>query len=182
MAWNAEFADRIFETDVPPTVGKHAKKWSTRPNLWVHGLLEFSFTDSWQESTSSSVCWRPWPLPPVSSSLTRKQSRCAQVRFWNFNFSSSIFYFLDLKTYIMIRMFLKLGPTQAKWHAQMVKMESKSITKLFFEVEEKRGHTGSYGKQILYKTLAQVLHPLCNCYLKPPHCLVHRNQWLSLEG
>ena len=25
-----------------------------------------------------------------------------------------------------------------------------------FLVEEKRGHTGSYGKQILYKTLAQV--------------------------
>ena len=36
------------------------------------------------------------------------------------------------------------------------KTNKQTNKQLFLPVEEKRGHTGSYGKQILYKTLAQV--------------------------
>ena len=90
-------------------------------------------TSCCQGSTSSSECWQQWPSPPASSSLTPKQSRCAQVRKWNNH--ERFFKNISWKFCCIF----KIG-----------------LSKRILPVEEKRGHTGSYGKQILYKTLAQV--------------------------
>ena len=77
--------------------------------------------------TSSSECWQQWLLRPASSFSMRKQSRCAQVRKQSNNLTSIL---------------KSISKYNSKYNS--------------IPVEEKRGHTGSYGKQILYKTLAQV--------------------------
>ena len=73
---------------------------------------------------------------------------------------ASCFILLDAQTIQMCtsKFFSLLNFSFLDAQTKLMKMESESDTKnVFFKVEEKRGHTGSYGKQILYKTLAQVL-------------------------
>ena len=81
-----------------------------------------------QECISYSVCWPPWLWHPASFCSTPRLSRCVLVR-------------------EMIIMMIIV----------MMMLMRKIMFIPVMTVEEKRGNSGSYGRQILYKTLAQVV-------------------------